>query len=107
MIVFNIYAFFQALLVCVVLFIFHLLGINNFDGGNGIWKMYIVHFVVALSYKSGLRGTLFFVIPTWAVSLIAVLVTVASYENLNGMNETTFTAIKVINYVFIFILAFR
>ncbi|MFN3752686.1 hypothetical protein [Flavobacterium sp.] len=106
MVVFNISAFLQALIIVIILGIFYLVGFNSFFEGNGILQMYFIHLVVAFTYKAGMKGRLFWIIPTWLISLCFVLMAVMLFSN-TGMNETVFKLIKGLNYFIILFLAYR
>ncbi|WP_298155150.1 hypothetical protein [Flavobacterium sp.] len=103
MVVFNIYAFTQAILVGLLLGLFYLVG---WDNDSGLLQMYLVYFLVAITYRSGMKGRLFWIIPTWLIALGFVFVFIGGYSN-NSISPTLFRIVKILNYLFAMFLGYR
>lgn len=106
MVVFNIYAFLQALILALILGVFYLVGFDSFFEGHGFWQLYFIHFVVAFTYRAGLKGRLFWIVPTWLITVVLLLFLNIDFHN-DGMNPMWFNCLKFFNIAFPLYLAYR
>ncbi|HLP65824.1 hypothetical protein [Flavobacterium sp.] len=106
MIVFNTGALAQSILLALIFGLFYLVGFDSFFEGTGLWQSYFIHLVVAFTYRVGLKGKLFWIIPTWLISLGLIVFANTQFHN-DGMNNFLFQFLKVFNYVFPVLLAIR
>lgn len=106
MVVFNIYAFMQALILALILGLFYLVGFDSFFEGKGFWQLYFIHFIVAFTYRAGMKGRLFWIIPTWLITIVLLLIINIDFHN-DGMNPMWFNCLKFFNIAFPLYLAYR
>ncbi|WP_298140256.1 hypothetical protein [Flavobacterium sp.] len=100
MVVFNINALLQAIILGLIVGIIYLIN----PDAESIWVAYIPFFAVILTYSSGLKGKLFWIIPTWLIAVGTMFVFLKEHFH----EDTTSNSIYIIlNYIMLLYVSYR
>lgn len=102
MIVFNINALVQVIFLAIVFGIIYLINPN----AQSIWFAYIPFFTVILTYKAGIKGKFFWIIPTWLVAVVIMFIYVKQHFTEDGIPDKIYTTLNYIMLVYITIKMF-
>lgn len=100
MVVFNIYALFQAIILGIIVGIIYLINPN----AESIWVAYIPFFAIILTYKAGIKGKLFWIIPTWLIVVVAMFIYVRQHFTENNISDKIYIAL---NYIILLYTTFK
>lgn len=102
MIVFNLSALMQGIILALVFGAFYLLNIDITK--TSIWLVYIPFFTVILTYSSGMKGKLFWIVPTWLVAVVTMFVFIKQHFS----EDTTSNSIYIVlNYILLLYISYR
>lgn len=102
MVVFNISALGQGLILALVFGVFYLFNISI--DKTSIWLVYIPFFTVILTYKAGLKGKLFWIVPTWLIAVVAMFI----FLKVHFHEDTTSNSIYIaLNYILLLYIIYR
>ncbi|WP_407482311.1 hypothetical protein [Elizabethkingia meningoseptica] len=104
MVIFNLGALIQAVIIGVLIFLLSKIGLQDFTdslelslNNKNIIKFYCFFLTLAISDKLGIKGRLFF-IPTWILSLIVIFI--HNFGNKNDIVNSPYNMyITYLNYV--------
>lgn len=115
MIIFNLGALIQTIVVVLIGFVLYQLGIidyiDNFQlnsNNKGILACYGVYLIAVITHKFGVKGRIFFV-PVWIICLFLIFITNLAYKGdiLDSKNDRILTYINYVVPIILFFMTFR